>query len=284
MRHCLFVTILHECTPAPPREVWDTFWPYICDDLKYHLQCHANIADPTEAQVQDYGLHLIDKILSQSGKRLQDWACMPQILGNWEDVFGNHLILEQWEYNTGDLAELAAEHIATFTQDQSAAFEKITSAVSTGSGQIFFLHGPGGTGKTYLYNTLYHQLCSQNKIVLCVASSGIAAILLKGGHTAHSCFKIPIPCHESSVCTIPKTSELAELIHATALVIWDEAPMQCCHIMEAVEWTFQDLRDCDRPFGGVSFVFGGDFQQILPVIVGASRGQTVGASIQCSSP
>ena len=279
----LFVTILRDCTPACPRELWDTFWSHICDDLKHHLRHHANIAEPTEAQVQDYGLYLIDKLLSHTGKRLQDWDSMPLIQGNWDQVFGNHLILEQREYNTEGLAQLAAEHIATFNQDQSGAFEKITSAVNTGSGQIFFLHGPGGTGKTYLYNTLCHHLRSQNKIVLCVASSGIAAILLKGGCTAHSCFKIPIPCHESSVCTIPKTSELAELIHATDLVIWDEAPMQHCHIMEAVEQTFQDLQDCDKPFGGVSFVFGGDFQQILPVIVGASRGQTVGACIQCST-
>ena len=281
--HRLFVTILRDCTPANPRELWDTFWSDICDDLKYCLQRHAGIAEPTDAQVQDYGLFLIDKLLSQTGKRLQDWDCMPHIEGNWEQVFGNHLIMEQREYHTEGLAQLAAEHIATFNQDQSAAFERITSAVSDKSGQIFFLHGPGGTGKTYVYNTLCHYLCSQGKIVLCVASSGIAAILLKGGRTAHSRFKIPIPCHESSVCAIPKNSELAELIRETALVIWDEAPMQHCHIMEAVERTFQDVCNCDKPFGGVSFVFGGDFQQILPVIVGASRGQTVGACIQCST-
>ena len=172
---------------------------------------------------------------------------------------------------------------STFTQDQSTAFEKITSAVSNGSGQTFFLHGPGGTGKTYVYNTLCHYLHSQDKIVLCVASSGIAAILLKGGCTAHSRFKILILCHKSSVFIIPKNSELAELICETALVIWDEAPMQHHHIIEAVEHTFQDVHNCDKPFSGVCFVFGGDFQQILPVIVKASRGQTVGACIQCST-
>jgi hypothetical protein len=156
-------------------------------------------------------------------------------------------------------------------------------AISTVTGQIFFLHEPGGTGKTYLYNTLCHHLHSQGKIVLCVASSGIATILLKGGRTAHSRFKIPIPSHESSVCSIPKTSELAELIRETALVIWDKAPMQHRHIMEAVDRTFQDVRSCDKAFGGVSFVFGGDFQQILSVIIGTSRDQTVGACVQCSA-
>ena len=103
--------------------------------LKYHLRHHAGIAEPTDAQVQDYGLFLIDKLLSQTGKRLQDWACMPHIEGNWEEVFGNWLIMEQREYHSPGLAQEAAECIATFNQDRSAAFERITSAVSNGLGR-----------------------------------------------------------------------------------------------------------------------------------------------------
>jgi len=166
---------------------------------------------------------------------------------------------------------LAEQHIPNLNPDQKATFDKIIYAITNRTGEIFFLYGPGGTGKTYLYNTLCYQLCSDNKIVLCVASSGIAALLLKGGCTAHSCFKVPIPIHESSVCNIPKHSILADLIHITDLVIWDEAPMQHRHIMEAVNHTFQDICDSDKPFGGHTMVFGGDFQQILPVIVQGSR-------------
>ena len=114
---------------------------------------------------------------------------------------------------------LAAECVDKLNVDQHDAFNKITSAISTKSGDIFFLHGAGGTGKTYLYNTLCYQLRSEGKIVLCVASSGIAALLLKRGRTVHSCFKIPIPCNEDSVCSISKNSNLAELICKTDMVI-----------------------------------------------------------------
>jgi hypothetical protein len=119
-------------------------------------------------------------------------------------------------------------------------------------------------------------------IVLCVASSGIASLLLPGGRTVHLHCKVPIPIHESSFCNIPKTSQLADLIRQADLVIWDEAPMQHRHIMEAVDRTFRDLRDSDKPFGGLTVVFGGDFQQILPVILKGSRAQVVGACIQRS--
>jgi hypothetical protein len=160
---------------------------------------------------------------------------------------------------------------------------KIVSAVQEKSGEIFFLYGPGGTGKTFLYNTLCHHLHAQNKIVLCVAFSGIASILLKGGHTAHSCFKIPIPAHESTTCGFSKNSQLAELIHATDLVIWDEAPMQHRHVMETVDCSFQDMCGSDSPFGGLNVVFGGDFKQIVPVIVKGSCAQIVNACIQWST-
>jgi ATP-dependent DNA helicase PIF1 len=48
--------------------------------------------------------------------------------------------------------------------------------------------------------------------------------------------------------------------------------MQHRHIHEAVDRTFQDIRHSDKPFGGLTIVFGGDFKQILPVIV---KGSTV---------
>lgn len=147
----------------------------------------------------------------------------------------------------------------------------------------FFLTGHAGTGKTYTYNTICHQIRSQRKIVLCVASSGIAALLLFGGRTSHSCFKIPLKLHEDSVCNIKKNSDLAELLRHVSLIIWNEVPMQKRFAPEAVDRTMRDIRGNDRPFGGVTVVFGGDFKQILPVVVKGSRNQIVSSSL-CRSP
>ena len=41
----------------------------------------------------------------------------------------------------------------------------------------------------------------------------------------------------------------------------------------------RDVRDNKHPFGGVTVVFGGDFQQILPVIPGGGREQIVSTSL-----
>jgi predicted ATPase len=88
---------------------------------------------------------------------------MSQIVENWGLILGNHLIVEQMDYDLEALDALAADCIAKLNQDQHAGFDQITTAITTGSGQTFFLHGPGGTGKTYLYNTLCYHLRSQGK-------------------------------------------------------------------------------------------------------------------------
>ena len=59
--------------------------------------------------------------------------------------------------------------------------------------------------------------------------------------------------------------------------------MQHRHIHEAIDCTFQDVRGSDKPFGGLSIVFRGDFQQILPVIVKGSSAQILNACMQQST-
>jgi hypothetical protein len=150
-------------------------------------------------------------------------------------------------------------------------------------GHLFFLHGPAGTGKTYVYNSICHHVCARSWIVLCVASSGISALLIEGGRTAHSMFKIPVEgLNEESFCGISKNSYCAELLCRTILIIWDEMGPQHRHCAEALDRTCHDILDNDHLFGGITVVFGGDFQQTLPVVKQGSRDQIVDASIQHS--
>src|ERR1043165_8290251 len=69
----------------------------------------------------------------------------------------------------------------------------------------------------------------------------------------------------------------------TKLFVWDEAPMMHKFVYEAVDRTFRDITQVNRPFGGKVFVFGGDFWQILPVVPHALRADIVSASLTQSS-
>ncbi|XP_058772569.1 uncharacterized protein LOC131646573 [Vicia villosa] len=159
-------------------------------------------------------------------------------------------------------------------------------AVNNQNGGVFFLYGYGGTGKTYMWRTLASYIRSKKQICLTVASSGIASLLLPGGRTAHSKFKIPIPTLESSTCDINKGSDRGDLLKLSKLIIWDEAPM--CHkfCFEALDKTLKDImggsKASNKIFGGKVIVFGGDFRQILSVIPRGSRSDIVHATINSS--
>ncbi|XP_047943100.1 ATP-dependent DNA helicase pfh1-like [Salvia hispanica] len=132
-----------------------------------------------------------------------------------------------------------------------------------------------------MWSSLSAAIRCRGEIVLNVASSGIASLLLPGGRTAHSRFKIPINVTKDSFCWIKQGSSLAELIVRTRLIIWDEAPMMHKHCFEALDRTLPDLMHCsnqrnsDLLFGGIAVVFCGDFRQILPVIPKGSRQDVV---------
>lgn len=120
-----------------------------------------------------------------------------------------------------------------------------------------------------------------------MATSGIASLLLPGGRTAHSKFKIPVPTLDNSTCKIDHDSDLAELLRQTKLIIWDEAPMAHKYTFECLDRTLKDImgdkdKKCDTIFGGKVIVFGVNFREILPVIPRGDRSDIVHATINAS--
>jgi hypothetical protein len=171
--------------------------------------------------------------------------------------------------------------------DQHHTFDMIFASTSAQDEKLFFLHGPGGTGKMFLYTTLCHQVHANRWIALCIASSGIVALLLPGGCTAHSTFSIPVEMlSEDSTCQIEKHLKHTNMLRKVQLIIWDEAVTQhryslttihpfsilltllfTRHAIEAVDHMLQDIFSTNKSFGGIMVVFGGDFQQTLPVVI-----------------
>ncbi|XP_077246009.1 uncharacterized protein LOC143885843 [Tasmannia lanceolata] len=143
---------------------------------------------------------------------------------------------------------------------------------SAPEGGFYFVYGNGVTGKTYLWKKLVNRLRMEDRLVLSVASSGIAALLLPSGRIPHSRFKIPLKLDDISTCLIAPKTDIANLIEKIDLVIWDKASMVHRHVLEAVDRTFKDLLkhpsvdESRKNFGGKTFVLGGNFRQVLPVI------------------
>ena len=134
--------------------------------------------------------------------------------------------------------------------DQHHIHDTIVDAITTKSDQnCYFVDGPAGTGKTFLYNTVVHNLQALGIKVKCMAYSGIASILLINGATAHSTFQIPIPLLPNSTCNIKRQSARASSLRETTIFIWDEASMIPANALKAVDVLLRDITQVHRPFG-----------------------------------
>jgi hypothetical protein len=125
------------------------------------------------------------------------------------------------------------------------------SSVDSEHRGLFFVDGPGGTGKTYLYIALLAIIRSQNKIVVATTTSGVAASIMPDGRTAHSCFKVPLTLEDGAFCSFTKQSGTAKLLRTASLIIWDEVTMMKRQGVEALDYNIRDIMDHPNlPFGG----------------------------------
>ncbi|XP_053566967.1 uncharacterized protein LOC128656828 [Bombina bombina] len=181
----------------------------------------------------------------------------------------------QFNYVTQLEAQVGAQLQEALNIEQKAAFDNVMSAIANENlpHRCFFIDGPGGSGKTYLYKTLLSTLRGRTDGVLPVASTGIAANLLDGGRTYHSQFKLPIPLLDTSTSNISMTTKDAELIHNAQLLIWDEASMTPGIALKCVNKLLQEIMQNNKPFGG-------DFRQTLPVLPHGNKSAIVEATIK----
>jgi energy-coupling factor transporter ATP-binding protein EcfA2 len=144
--------------------------------------------------------------------------------------------------------------------EQLSGYTEIIEHMSNRKGRVFFVDGPRGTGKTFLYRCLIAIIRSEGLIAVATATCEIAASIIPGGHTAHSVFKIPIKISDGSIYKFSKQSDTADLQCRAALIIWDKVSMTKRQSIETLDRSLQDIMGCELPFGGKVMVFGGYFR------------------------
>ncbi|XP_047953329.1 uncharacterized protein LOC125199313, partial [Salvia hispanica] len=286
----LFVTLLSSESISRPNFVWDSCWKFLSEDVLYKQRRLSNNPDLMldDDQIKNFALVEIDKLLVNVGRSLRNFDGIPYPSSEYFQCSFDRMINEELSYDRVALSKDIMNFTSKFTDEQRHVFDIIMLSVNSSIGGMFFVYGYGGTGKTFLWKSLSAAIRSKGEIVLNVASSGIASLLLPGGRTAHSRFKIPINPNEDSTCNINQGSELALLIQRAKLIIWDEAPMTHKYCIEALDKSLRDIMrnvtesSMELPFGGKTVVFCGDFRQILPVVPKGSRQDIVNATINSS--
>ncbi|XP_019094615.1 PREDICTED: ATP-dependent DNA helicase PIF1-like [Camelina sativa] len=220
--------------------------------------------------------------MRSNGSSLSTIVNMPKPDGSVMDNNENRLLIDERNFKRDEKVKNYDRLLRMATDEQKSVYLEIINVVNRNKGGMFFVHGFGGTGKTFLWSIIGVDIRSRGDIVLNVASSGIAALLMEGGRTPHSRFSIAIHVDKYTTCSIDVNSHLAELIREARLIIWDEAPMMNKNCFETLDRSLRDIMKCDRVFKGKVFVLGGDFRQILPVVPEAGIVGTVLVSINSS--
>ena len=143
----------------------------------------------TNNQIYYKTLKDINSTLESMGKNIQQ--CGITICGNYYDNYNDNCKEIEDEQNIIPAAyDLTS--ISLLNKEQNDIYQQVLQSVLSNKPKCFFVDGPGGTGKTFIYHALLVTLRSQKIIALATASSGVTASNLPGGRTSHTRFKIPI--------------------------------------------------------------------------------------------
>ncbi|XP_076934739.1 uncharacterized protein LOC143601132 [Bidens hawaiensis] len=266
----LFATMLITYSLSRPHFVWESTWQLLVDGILYKQQKDQN--NPglilNEEQLKNLALLEIEIFLICNNSSLRRHQQMP-----FQDIETisraiNPLMVEELSYDTNTMNNEFNHLFDSLTDEQRGVYNEIINALVDKKGGVFFV--------------------AKGDVVLNVASSGIASLLLEGGRTTHSRFLIPINLTEDSICPVKGNTDVYELLRQTSLIIWEEAAMIHKHDFEALDRTLNDVMNGDSAntsealFGGKVVVFGGDFRQILPVVTNGTRCECVNACINSS--
>lgn len=206
----LFATILAYNNVSDPRGLWDKFKPALCADF-LHTARLAHPSRELDREIEQQALWDIDRVLGGLNKRLADFPGMPTL----DSIFmpqSDTLAQERARYPIQGQRDQLHVLLPQLNQGQRCIFDAVMHAVTevsgrggdaggdaaeppataaapptnTSDGTAFFVDGLGGAGKTFLYKTLLCGVRARGLLAIATASSGIAALLLPGGRTAHT--------------------------------------------------------------------------------------------------
>ena len=274
IRH-LFCTILLQCAPSSPEDLYEEFKGCMSDDF---LRKRSSVADLTEEERDELVLNDLSKAMNaffqQEGKECSDFKLpMPNPHLDGVDLSNDD---PEWDPNAESHFN---QHFDSLTDEQQSIFDSVVDDLKAGDGGLHRVDAPGGSGKTFWANLLLAAVRMEGGTALSSAMSGIAASLLTLGKTFHRQFGAPIPCHTDSSSNVSHDSYEAEQIRQAILIMIDEVSMMSWKLLSMLDRFLRSLMKSDVYMGGKVVVLMGDMRQCPPVVPGGGRPDTVDTSL-----
>eukprot|EP00435_Cladocopium_sp_Y103_P060653 s247_g22.t1 len=267
-----FATVLACCDVADPLLFWTTFAVPLSEDFLRDLDADT---------AQNAALADIQNHLRRHNRTTADFH-IPLPKNFDAEAFRLRELRAELAYYTAAEATAAAQKRAQMEpgSQQAAAFDAVQAALDTRAGAVFLIDGPGGTGKSFLFQALLHSVRGRGDIAVACSWNGLAASLLPGGRTCHARFGFPVSIPQEHVpWRVKARTGKGQVLIRTSLLLWDEVVTAPAGALDAADACLRDLCQCDKPFGGKVVVLGGDLRQTLPVLEHADRSEIIANAI-----
>ncbi|XP_022846367.1 uncharacterized protein LOC111369119 [Olea europaea var. sylvestris] len=170
----LFANVLSLSCPTNPRNLWDKFKNFMIEDY-----LHKGF---TQQSAEMKALHCINFFLEGVGNNIIDFCLVDFDLTKNDDNIFETMIAEE---TTNINFQSDIHYSESLNKEQQNAYNIILDFILNDKNEMFFIDGPGGTGKIYLYKALLFGVRSRNLIALATTSSSVATSLLPAGRTRH---------------------------------------------------------------------------------------------------
>ncbi|GAA0144069.1 hypothetical protein LIER_04604 [Lithospermum erythrorhizon] len=138
----LFATILIYTNPYDVRKLWD-------DSFNAMVEDYPRASDTNNVFIKNKLLNDISKLLEQHNKKLKEFAGLPQMIEGFEELTTISIMIE--DELTIPVSNEDITCIKMLNTGQLEAFNTIKRSIVEKESRTFFVDGPGGIGKTYLY-------------------------------------------------------------------------------------------------------------------------------------
>ncbi|XP_051165705.1 uncharacterized protein LOC127284352 [Leptopilina boulardi] len=163
----LFVRILIHCQPINPQDLWNEFKDKFSEDYR-------RIHDIFESHSRAY--FNIKSLLIEEGHSLENFARFYELQKDYMQIQlqGNNINCDNDNLQGNEKYEQLNNKQKEIVDYVLNIFQSSTEMQS----KCLYIDGPGGCGKTFLYQTLWYLIRSKGGRVCNMAFTGIAATLL----------------------------------------------------------------------------------------------------------
>ena len=157
----------------------------------------------------------------------------------------------------------------TLNQEQERAFRIVANhATQHNPEQLkMYIGGMAGTGKSQVIKALiqFFSLQKQQHRFVILGPTGTAAAL-NNGSTYHSFLGMQVGTSQNQKAENIAIAQLKERLQGVDYIFLDEVSMLACHDLYKISSQLaKALNEHETPFGGINFIFAGDFAQLPPV-------------------